>query len=99
MDAAMREVVAERLRSLQQLDLGAVKALPAQTKETAPSSLGKVEIVQYHDTGKTGEHMVVVQALRRRWLGLSTAIEVDGFVVAPDGSRRPLTEQEKWAFT
>lgn len=98
MDAAMREMVAERLRSLQQLDLGAIKALPAQTKETAPS-LGKVEIVQYHDTGKAGEHMVIVQALRQRWLGLSTAIEVDGFVVAPDGTRRPLSEQEKWAFT
>jgi hypothetical protein len=98
MDAAMRGLVADRVKALQQLDFDAIKALPAQKKETAPS-LGTVEVIQYHEVGKTGEHLVVVQALRQRWLGLSTAIEVDGFVMAPDGTRRPLAEQERWPFT
>jgi hypothetical protein len=97
MDMALREVVTDRVRALEQLGFAAIKTLPAQKKETVPS-LGKVEIIQYHDVGKTGEHIVVVQGLRQRWLGLSTAIEVDGFVVAPDGTRRPLAEQEKWPF-
>jgi hypothetical protein len=97
MDMAMREVVEDRLKVLGQLDFDAIKALPAQKRETAPS-LGKVEVIQYHDVANTGEHLVVVQALRSRWLGLSTAIEVDGFVMAPDGTKRPLVEQEKWPF-
>jgi hypothetical protein len=97
MDMALREVVTDRVRALEQLGLAAIKTLPAQKKEAVPS-LGKVEIIQYHDVGKTGEHIVVVQGLRQRWLGLSTAIEVDGFVVAPDDTRRPLAEEEKWPF-
>ena len=98
MDIAMRAVVAHRLKELQQLDPDAIKALPAQIKETEPS-LGKVEIIQHHEVVKTGEHYVVIQALRQRWLGLFRAIEVDGFVMTLAGTRRPLTEQEKWPFT
>ncbi len=98
MDVAMRGVVADRVKALQQLDFDTIKRLPAQKKETAPS-LGKVEITQYHDVVNAGEHLVVVQALRPRWLGLFTAIEVDGFVMAPDGTKRPLAEREKWPFT
>jgi hypothetical protein len=98
MDVAMSEVVADRVKALQQLDFDAIRALPAQKKETAPS-LGKVEVIQYHDVVNAGDHLVVVQALRPRWLGLFTAIEVGGFVMAPDGTRRPLAEQEKWPFT
>jgi hypothetical protein len=98
MDMAMRGVVADRVKALQQLDLSALKALPAQMKEAVPS-LGKVQIIQYHEVTNTGEHMLVVQALRQRWLGLFTAIEVDGFVIVPDGTKRALLEQEKWAFT
>lgn len=98
MDAPMREVVADRLKKLQQLDLTAVKSLPAQTKEIL-SSLGNVTLAQYHDVTTRGEHRVVVQAVRPRWFGLFTAIEVDGFVVVPDGTRRPLAEQERWPFT
>ena len=97
MDGVMRQVVADRIKVLQQLDVHAIKALPAQREETS-LSLGKVRVIQYHDVDKTGEHMVVVQALRPRWLGLFTAIEVDGFVMTADGAKRPLAEQEKWPF-
>jgi hypothetical protein len=98
MGVVMRGLVADRVKTLRQLDFDAIKALPPQKKETA-LSLGKVEVIQYHDVVKTGEHLVVVQALRPRWLGLFTAIEVDGFVMAPDGTSRPLAEQERWPFT
>ena len=98
MNRALRGVVADRVKALQQLDFGAIKALPGQSKESVPS-LGKIAIIRYHEVAKTGEHLVVVQALRQRWFGLSTAIEVDGFVVGPDGARRPMAEQEKWPFT
>jgi len=45
MDVAMRVVVGDHLKALQQLDFDAIKALPAQKKETA-LSLGKVKVIQ-----------------------------------------------------
>src|SRR6185312_5419504 len=71
MNRALRGVVADRVKALQQLDFGAIKALPGQSKESVPS-LGKIAIIRYHEVAKTGEHLVVVQALRQRWFGLST---------------------------
>jgi hypothetical protein len=94
MAGEMRAVVVERVNVLQLLSFEAIKALPAQRKER----LGTIQITQYHDVLGTGEHVVVVQALQQRWLGIFTAIELDGFVTATDGSKRPPTEQERWPF-
>jgi hypothetical protein len=33
-----------------------------------------------------------------RWGGIHTSIEVDGFVMSPDGRKRPLKEEETWQF-
>lgn len=93
----MREAVAERVRKLRQLDIEAVKLLPPESQEHL-SSLGNVTVTEYHEAMETGEHRVVVQAIRPRWLGISTAIEVDGFVIAGDGTKRPLVDREKWPF-
>lgn len=97
MDIAMRELVADRIEALQRLDLASIKSLPARTREVL-STRSKIAVIRHHDVTETGDHRVVVQAVRQRWLGLFTAIEVDGFVAAPDGTRRPLAEKEKWPF-
>ena len=93
----LREAVAERVRQLRQLDTEAVKLLPPESQEHL-SSLGNVTVTAYHDATEAGEHRVVVQAVRPRWLGISTAIEVDGFVIVADGTKRPLADREKWPF-
>jgi hypothetical protein len=93
----MREAVAERVAKLRQLDMAAIKLLPPVSQER-PSSLGNVTIATHHDVTETGEHQVVVQAVKPRWFGISTAIEVDGFVIVGDGTKRPLAEPEKWPF-
>jgi len=90
-------MVAAHLKSLQDLDVAAILCLPAKAT-VSPSGLGDVTLTQYHDVTEAGEHMVVVQALRDRWHGLSTAIVVDGFVIASNGMRRRLAEHEKWPF-
>jgi len=98
MDSALRETVRSRVEALQRLDSDAVGGLPAQQREDIPS-LGKVAVVQYHDVTDGGDHRVVVQAARPRWFGIFTAIEVDGFVLEKDGTKRPLSEPEKWPYT
>ena len=94
----MRNAVASRVERLRQLDLAAIKQLPQQLTEAVPS-LRKLSVTQYHDVTNEGGHRVVVQAVRERWLGLFTAIEVDGFVVDSGGIKRALREPEKWPYT
>lgn len=94
----MRSIVTGRVAKLQELDAVALRSLPAHSKETVPSNR-KIVVSQYHEVTETGEHRIVVQVIQDRWLGLSTAIEVDGFVLEADGTRRPLTETEKWPYT
>jgi len=93
----MRTIVADRIANLQKLDVAALRALPTHSKEVL-SSEENVALSQYHDVSDAGEHKIVVQVTRPRWLGLSTAIEVDGFVTTTDGTKRPLTDREKWAY-
>ena len=95
-DDDLRRTVAERVNKLRSLDHAGVQSLPSLVREVLLE--GKIRIAQYHDVLSSGEHMVVVQALRDRLLGLSTAIEIDGFVVSNDGSRRALSDEETWPF-
>jgi hypothetical protein len=89
------KIVADRLVRLKGLDSTALESLPPHTTEALTS---KVTVTQYHEAHWTGKRKVVVQASRSRWLGTLDDVEVDGFVVAPDGTRRPLTEEEKWPY-
>jgi hypothetical protein len=93
----MREAVFERVKKLQQLDVEAVKMLPPQSQGRLPSLSG-ITVTEYHEVTEAGEHRVVVQAIRPRWFGISTSIEVDGFVIGGDGTKRPLADREKWPF-
>lgn len=93
----MRVIIAERIDKLQKLDIATLQSLPPHSQETLLSEV-KIAISQYHEISDAGEHKVIVQAIRPKWLGLSTAIEVDGFVCSSDGTRRPLSEKEKWAY-
>lgn len=93
----LRQFVVDRMEKLQQLDMSAVHSLPKWTSEELPPDK-KTEVIQYHDVLESGEHMVVVQVLRNRWFGLSTATEVDGFVMSTDGTKRPLKEEETWPY-
>jgi hypothetical protein len=93
----MRAIVTDRVANLRKLDVAALKALPPQSTEVL-SSEEKVTLAQYHEISESGEHKIIVQITRSRWLGLSTAIEVEGFVVVADGTRRPLADQEKWDY-
>lgn len=95
MDPTLQELARERRATLSTLSDEAIMSLPPMLSETI-SAQQNVQVTQYHDVLAAGEHLVVVQASRERWFGLFTSIAVDGFALVPDGSRRELTEQEKW---
>jgi hypothetical protein len=86
----MRAIVADRMADLQRADDAALQRLPPQQREVLPED-DRTVVTKYHEVTDAGEHRVVVQVLRNRWLGLSTAIEVDGLVLDTHGVRRPLT--------
>jgi len=91
----LRKIVAERLVRLKALDSMELESLPSHTTEALAA---KITVTQYHEVDGPGEHKIVVQASQPRWLGIMDDVEVDGFVVAPDGTKRPLGEEEKWPY-
>jgi|ERR1051325_1086270 hypothetical protein len=97
MSRDMRPIVRARITKLQALDDASLRTLPSLVEEIEESN-PVITIFQYHDQSPNGEHTFVIQASRKRWLGMFTATEVDGFVITTDGSRRGLTESEKWPF-
>lgn len=52
----------------------------------------------HHGLTPAGQHIVVVQAVRDSWLGMAYAVQLDGFAIEADGTRRELAENEKWEY-
>jgi hypothetical protein len=73
-------------------------ALASMEDHSAEELSEGISINLYHEALGSGAHKFVVQALKPRYLGLSTAIEVDGFVIEPNGAKRPLAEDETWKY-
>lgn len=95
-DDNLIRIVSDRIEKLRMLGFDEVRLLPKVTTELLLS--GKIKVAQYHDELDSGEHLVVVQALRDRLTGLTTEIKIDGFVMEAGGSRRALREEETWPF-
>jgi len=95
--AEMHSAVDSRFDELSKLDVAAIQALPA-LREQKISADGKSKLWEYHDVLDSGEHKVVLQAIRPIWFGLINSVFAVGFVLQADGQKRPLTDKERWEF-
>jgi hypothetical protein len=98
-DAFLAECVAR----LRKTPFSAIAAWPnypaaAPVDLQIPGELSRYKFTLMKDTLPTGELRVAVQRYRHRFLGMGE-MTADGFVAAPDGSTRPLTDQDKWDLT
>jgi hypothetical protein len=93
----LQKIVSERIADLRGYDVAAIHSLPPVLVQKV-SAQGQILVNQYHDLNEAGEHRVIVQAGKRRWLGLFISTRVDGFVLAADGTKRPLKERETWPY-
>lgn len=91
------ELVALRVAELRRLNVSEIEGLPPHRTESLEGDV-PTTISVYHDVSEGDEHLIVVQATRDRWGGLSTLIAVNGFVVTTTGEPRSLTEKEKWNY-
>ena len=96
LSAELRDLVTSRADELRRLPDAAVATLPVAAPETLPD--GKTVVTVYCHSLPDGGYRVVVQGGRPLLFGMYTAIEVDGFVLLPNGTRRALTEEETWDF-
>ena len=90
--------VRERLAKLRDLTYADVVAMPAFTSEELSIAGKRVSMWISHDVLGETHHLVAIQAYRPWFLGIGRMV-VDGFVIAPDGHRRPLTVKEWAPFT
>lgn len=91
----LRALVSARLDELRTMSDEVLRGL-ATVEETRRDDQSLV--TTFNESMDDGRHRIVVQARRDRLLGISTAIEVGGFVVDVDGSRYPVAEEELWDF-
>lgn len=90
-------IVNDRVERLRQLDVDSIRSLPELVIENVQANVS-INVNQYHLVASSGEHLVIVQGGQDRWFGISTMIEVGGFAISADGTRRPLTEEERMPY-
>ena len=85
----------ERLRSLSLSDLTVLPPI----KECEVVIDGTViPFIIWHDQLPNGDHRIVVQANRKKWLGIVTYFIANGFAVTTSDSLRSLTDEELCSF-
>jgi len=94
----MEELVDRRLDALRQQTAEELWNLPACTEETIDIDGGKVQLFTIHDKNNE-EHLVVVQATRTRWAGITAKVIARGIKVSANRSIRSLTDEELYDFT
>lgn len=92
-----RDIANGRAAALRTLDDQAIRDLPKVASEVL--SDGTAGVTTYHTVLASGEHQVVVQVTRDLLGGVLSAVQVAGFVLSSDGTRRDLREDETWEFT
>lgn len=91
----------DRLRKVPFSDISSWPEYPAvpPMPRDVPEELRSYTFTLMKDTLPTGEVRVAIQRYRSRLLGITAEVTANGFVVAPNGLTRPLSEQEIWDLT
>lgn len=94
----LNRLVAERIELLKHMPATQLRLLGEHMRETVVirGQIGSLSV--YCDRIGKGARRIVVQALRDRWFGLSTAIVVKGFVLNEADERVDLTEGDLFEF-
>ena len=94
----MDALVDEQLRVLRQKGIDELVELPKCTDIVAELDGRKVEVFTIHDE-KDGEHLIVVQAARKRWGGITAAVSAQGFKIGASREITSLSQEELYDFT
>jgi hypothetical protein len=95
----MNELLQAEFTRLSSLSFEEVQALPHFKKEDVVTAEGTFTLQWYHDTLPSGDHLVAIQAWRDGPLRLFNWVDAEGFVIGADGTKRPLTQEEKTELT
>lgn len=94
----MNVVVSKEIERLRSLNLSDLIALPSINEGEAVIDGTVIPFIIWHDLLPTGDHRIVVQANRKKWLGIVTYLTADGFAVTTSGSLRGLADDELDSF-
>lgn len=97
-EVKMEAIVNERLIALRQRDLEFIQSLPEVQKEKISFNGEEWSLVTYHDKVGNDEHLIVVQAGRKKMLGMIYYVWARGFVMNGKGDIRSLTNEEMAPF-
>jgi hypothetical protein len=94
----MVEAVQSRLADLRKLSFPEIQALP-EAATTESEILGtRVKFTVYRAPQSPDRTLVVAQALRDRWFGITTEIHVAGFIASSSGEKLEASEKLLWDY-
>lgn len=99
MGAEMTAVVQRRAGELRSKSFADLTALPEHDTGDV-EILGKpVHLTVHRNIQDSGDVLVVVQAARDRYFGITTQIRVEGFIARPNGETAQAPERLLWDYT
>lgn len=90
--------VSDRVNALRYETPERLRALPPKNEEKQTLDGKTGSIITWHDEPTPGHHRIVVAGYVSSMMGLATRITAEGFMLQPDGSIRPLTQEEMQPF-
>ena len=95
----MKERVRSCLCELREKSFADLKSLPeAETRELAIRGK-RVKLAVYRAPQSPQRALVVVQAARDRWFGITTEIYAAGFVVSSNGEKLDAPDEMLWDYS
>jgi hypothetical protein len=95
----MKERMRSCLTELRERSFAELKSLPeAETRELAIRGK-RVQLAIYRAPQSPERALVVVQAARHRWFGITTEIYAAGFVVSSSGEKLDASDEMLWDYS
>lgn len=95
---AVEALAIERLDRLRSLPRQQLLALAPISEDETGIEGNKTKVTTYHDILDDGRHLIAVQVIVAKWMGLSSTVCARGFVLTADDQRIDAEESMLWSF-
>jgi hypothetical protein len=99
LSASQEALVQQRLKALLACPLEALLGLPECVEEELMLDGQKVKLTTFHETLEGSKHRLIVQAVRRRWGGITAKVIAGGYELSETALPRELLASELYDFT
>lgn len=95
---AMTAAVSERIKYLLKAEKSELESLPEQSSEEVTTNGMQFTLSVWHDKPSDSEHRIVVQAYKRKLMGIAGKVYAEGFILNDKDDRLQMSSDELAEF-